>query len=185
MRQTKNCAHTTSTCKAQTRKVKPFCHLTRKGTAPGKKTSNTSVRSHRDGTVLVKNNVISQERDCSKSNRLLCHLTRKGPLLKNKLLCHLTRKGLLLKQIKTPAKMSQQITKYGWISGTLSQHVAWPLRLEILIAGGLCISPSVVKQCLKRDILTYFLLPWRLDPFCTVGDNPRQARSCSFGGFCP
>ena len=97
--------------------------------------------------------VISQERDCS--------LNRQRP----------------------QTKLSQQITKCEWISGTLSQHVAWLCDSRFL-AQGFCITPSVVKQCFKKDIQTFFLLPWRLDPFCTMGDDPRQARSYS-SEFCP
>ena len=44
----KNCAHTTNTCKAQTKKVKPFCHLTRKGLL---QTKQTAVSSHKRGTA--------------------------------------------------------------------------------------------------------------------------------------
>ena len=79
------------------RKVKPIVSSHKKGTAPEKKQANICL--------------LSQERDRSKSNRLLCHLTRQG---------------LLLKTDTDPnQKLSQQITKCEWISGTLSQHVAW------------------------------------------------------------
>ena len=75
----KLCAHNRMHAMHSPRKVKPFCHLTRKG------------------PLLEKANccVISQERDCS--------LNRQRP----------------------QTQLSQQITKCEWISGTLSQHVAW------------------------------------------------------------
>ena len=53
----KNCAHTTNTCKAQTRKVKPFCHLTRKGPLLEKISKHLS--DHTGMGPFLKNNVIS------------------------------------------------------------------------------------------------------------------------------
>ena len=105
------------------------------------KNKQTSVRSHRNGTVPEKTNyVISQEMDCSKPNRLLCHLTRKGPLLK---------------QTKTPTKLSQQITKCEWISGTLSQHVAWLCDSRFLSQGFLY-HPKRGQAVLLKDIQSFF-----------------------------
>ena len=121
-----------------------MCHLTRKGPLLKKKNNKqTSVWSHKKGTVPEKQivsshktgtapsqadcSVISQDRNRSKPSRLQCHLTRKGPLLqKKKLLCHLTNKGTAPQNRQRPqSKLSQQITECEWISGTLSQHVAW------------------------------------------------------------
>ena len=100
--------------------------------------SETNWSSHKKGTAPEKT-----------SSKHLSDLTRKGLFLKKKL-CHLTRKGLLLKNKQRPqSKLSQQITKCEWISGTLSQHVAWLCGSRFL-SQGFCITPSVVKQCFKR-----------------------------------
>ena len=140
MRQTKTVRTQQNTCNAQTRKVTPFCHLTRKGPLLEKISKHLSDLTGMGPFLKKKNNVISQEgtapnhTDCcvisqegtAPNHTDCCVISQEGDRsLKNKLLCHLTRKGLLLKQTKTPTKLSQQITKCEWISGTLSQHVAW------------------------------------------------------------
>ena len=120
----KNCARTTEYMQSTVKEGETILSSHKKGTAPGKKSNHLSdltrmgpflkktMSSHKKGTAPNQTDccVTSQERDHS---------------LKNKLLCHLTRKELLLKQTQTPTKFSQQITKCEWISGTLSQHVAW------------------------------------------------------------
>ena len=101
------------------RKVKPIVSSHKKGTAPEKTTSKhlSSVK--------------------------LCHLTRQEPLLKKKkLLCHLTNKGTAPQNRQRPqSKLSQQITKCEWISGPLSQHVAWLCDSRFLSQGG-SVSPQ-------------------------------------------
>ena len=155
----------------------------KKGTAPGKK-KQTSFRSHRNGTVPEKTNVISQERDCSKPNRLLCHLTRKGPLLKKTNCCVISQERDCLSNRQRPKQNCRNRSQNA--SGSLEPcHNMWHgFATRDSDRRVFCISPSVVKQCFKKDIQTFFLLPWRLDPFCTMGDDPRQARSCS-SEFCP
>ena len=107
----------------------------KKGTAPGKN-KQTSVRSHRDGTVPEKNNVISQERDCSKPNRLLCHLTRKGPLLKKQTVVSSHKKGTASQNDKDPNKIVATDHKIRVDLWNLVTTCGMALRLEILIAGG-------------------------------------------------
>ena len=155
----------------------------KKGTAPGKIGKHLSdltgmgpflkkqMSSLKKGTAPNQTDccVISQERDRSLKNKLLCHLTRKGPLLKNKQ--------------RPQSKLSQKITQCEWISGTLSQHVAWLCDSRFL-SQGVLYHPKRGQAVLQKDIQTFFLLPWRLEPFCTIGDDPRQARSCS-SEFCP
>ena len=121
----------------------------KEGTAPGKN-KQTSVRSHRDGTVPAKNNVISQERDCSKSNRLLCHLTRKGPLLKKQTVVSSHKKGTASQTDKDPNKIVA--TDHKITGGSLEPcHNMWHgFATRDSDRRGLCISPSVVKQCFKR-----------------------------------
>ena len=107
---------------------------------------------------------------------------KKGPLLKksSRHLSDLTRKGLLLKQTKTPNKIVATDHKMRVDLWNLVTTCGVALRLEILIAGG-----SVLHQAWSssafflKDIQTLFLLPWRLDPFCTVLDDTTQARSRS------
>ena len=135
MRQTKTVRAQQNTCNARSKEGETILSSHKKGTAPGKLSKHLSdltgmgpfrkkqiVSSHKKGTAPNQTDccVISQERDRS---------------LKNKLLCHLTRKGLLFKQTKTPTKLSQQITKCEWISGTLSQHVAWLCDSRFLSQG--------------------------------------------------
>ena len=118
------------------RKVKPFCHLTRKGPLLDKQ---TSVRSHRNETVSEKNNVISQERDCSLKNKLLCHLIRRD--------CSLNR--------QRPQQNCRNRSQNA--SGSLEPcHNMWHgFATRDSDRRGFCISPSVVKQCFKR-IFTHF-----------------------------
>ena len=93
----KNCARTTNRMHAMhsPRKVKPILSSHKKGTAPEKTSKHLSDLT-RKGPLLKKQTVVSssQERDCS--------LNRQRP----------------------QTKLSQQVTKCEWISGTLSQHVA-------------------------------------------------------------
>ena len=97
------------------------------------------VSTHKNGTAPSQTDccVISQERD---------------PSLKNKLPCHLTRKGLLLKNNQNCRNQSQNAsgslepchnTRHGF-AATRDSY-----RREF------CITPSVVKQCFKR-ILKHF-----------------------------
>ena len=161
--------------------MKPFCHLARKGPL------------------------------LEKISKHLSDHTGMGPFLKKQ--CHLTRKGLLQtkqtavsshKKVTAPLKQTVLSShKKGTASQTdkdLNKIVAtdhkmrvdlWnlvttcgmALRLEILIVGG-SVSPQAWSSSALKGYSNIFLLPWRLDPFCTVGDNPRQARSYS-SEFCP
>ena len=133
----------------------------KKGAAPGKN-KQTSVRSHRNGTVPEK--TMSSHKKGTAPNQTDCRVIsqERDRSLKNKLLCHLTRKGLLLKQTKTPTKLSQQITKCEWISGTLSQHVHG-FATRDSDRRVFCISPSVVKHCFKR-IFKHFLIALETRP---------------------
>ena len=133
MRQTKTVRAQQNTCNAQTRKVKPFCHLTRKGPLL-EKVKQTSVRSHRNGTVPEKTNVISQERDCSKPNRLLCHLTRK-PLLTKQTVVSPHKKWTASQTDKDPNKIVATDHKMRADLWNLVTTCGMALRLEILIAG--------------------------------------------------
>ena len=139
-----------------------ICHLTRKGPLLGKN-KQTSVRSHRDGTVPAK--TMSSHKKGTAPNRTDCCVIsqERDRSLKNKLLCHLTRKGLLLKQIKTPTKLSQQITKKRVDLWNLVTTCGMALRLEILIAGGSVYPQGVVKQCFKR-IFKHFLIALETRP---------------------
>ena len=66
------------------RKVTPFVSCHKKGSAPEKQ-QTTICQILQEGDRSRKTNcVISQERERSWPNRILCHLTGKGPLLKNK-----------------------------------------------------------------------------------------------------
>ena len=92
------------------RKVKPILSSHKKRTAP----SQTDCC------------VISQERERS---------------FQNKLLCHLTRKGLILKQTKTPNKIVATDHKMRVDLWNLVTTCGMALRLEILIGGG-SVSPQ-------------------------------------------
>ena len=120
----------------------------KKGTAPGKN-EQTSVRSHRNGTVPENTMSSHKKGTAPKLNRLLCHLTRKGPLLKNRLLCHLTREGLLLKQIKTPNKIVATDHEMRVDLWNLVTTCGMALRLEILIAGGSVFPQAWSSSALK------------------------------------
>ena len=102
------------------------------------------VSSHKKGTAPDKQMYISQEKDRSKPNRLLCHLTRKGPLLQNKQ--------------RPQSKLSQQITKCVWISGTLSQHVAWLCDSRFL-SQGILYHRKRGQAVLQKDIQTFSYCP--------------------------
>ena len=58
--------------------------------------------------------------------------------------------------------------------------MAWLSRLEILTAGGSVSHQAWSSNAFKRDIQTFVLAPWKLGPFCSMGDDPRQARWCSW-----
>ena len=129
------------------RKVKPFCHLTRKGPLLEK------ISKHRSdltgmGPFLEKNNVISQEWDCSKPNRLLCHLTRKGPLLKKQTVVSSHMKGTASLTDKDPNKIVATDLKMRVDLWNLVTTCGMALRLEILIAGG-----SVSHQAWSSSVL--------------------------------
>ena len=81
--------------------------------------------------------VISQERDRSNPNRLLCHLTRKGPLFKRTNCCVISQeRDCSLKQTKTPIKFVATDHKMRVDHGNLVTTCGMALRLVILIAGG-------------------------------------------------
>ena len=86
---------------------------------------------------FLKNNVISQERDCSKPNRLLSHLTRKGPLLKKQTAVSPHRRGTASQTDKDPNKIVATDHKMRVDLWNLVTTCGMALRLEILIAGAL------------------------------------------------
>ena len=114
---------------------------------------------------------------------IVSDLTRKGPFLKNKLVCHLTRKELLLKTNKDPSKIAATDHKMRVDLRNLVTTCGMALRLEILIAGS-SVSPQARSSSALERYSNMFLLSWRLDPFCTTGDDPKHAKSCSLE-FCP
>ena len=92
------------------------------------------------------------------------------------MLCHLTRKGLLLKNEQRPqSKLSQQITKCEWISGTLSQHVAWLCDSRFLSQGG-SVSPQAWSSSALKRILKHFSYcpgdPTRCVQWVMIQDKP-------------
>ena len=181
MRQKKLCAHNRMHAMRSPRKVKSILSSHKKGTAPEKTSKHLSDLTRMG--LFLKNK--------------LCHLTRKGPLLakqtavsshkkgplfKNKLLCHRTRKGLLLEQTKTPNKIVATDHKMRVDLWNLVTTCGMALRLEILIAG-CSVSHQAWSCSALKGYSNIFLLPWRLDALCTMGDDPRQARSYS-SEFC-
>ena len=139
----------------------------KKGTAPGKN-KQTSVRSHRDGTVPEKNNVISQERDCSKPNRLLCHLTRKGPLLKKQTVVSSHKRGTASQTDKDPNKIVATDHKMRVDLWNLVTTCGMALRLEILIAGG-SVSPQAWSSSALKGYSNIFLIALETRPILYSG----------------
>ena len=132
-------------------------------TAPGKN-KQTSVRSHRNGTVPEKQIGSSHKKGTAPKQTDCCVISQeRDRSLKTKLLCHLTRKGLLLKQTKTPTKLSQQITKCEWISGTLSQHVAWFCDSRFFSQGG-SVSPQAWSSSALKGYSNIFLIALETRP---------------------
>ena len=156
------------TCNAQSKEGETILSSHKKGTAPGKN-KQTSVRSHRNGTVPEKQIMSSHKKGTAPNQTDCCVISQERD-------CSLNRQ----RPAQNCCNRSQNA------SGSLEPcHNMWHgLATRDSFRRGFCISPSVVKQCFKKDIQTFFLLPWRLDPFCTMGDDPRQARSCS-SEFCP
>ena len=114
------------------------------------------------------NCVISQERGRSKPNRLLGHPTRKG---------------LFLKTNKNANQNCRNRTQNA--SGSLEPcHNMWHGFTTRDSYRRILYHTKRGQAVLYKDIQAFCLLPWRLDPFCTMGDDPRQARSCS-SEFCP
>ena len=118
----------------------------KKGTAPGKISKHLS--DHTGMGPFLKNNVISQERDCSKPNRLLCLLTRKGPLLKKQTVVSSHKRGTASQTDKDPNKIVATDHKMRVDLWKLVTTCGMALRLEILIAGG-----SVSRQAWSSSAL--------------------------------
>ena len=95
------------------------------------------------------------------------HLTRKRPLLKNKQ--------------RHQSKLSQQITKCVWISGTLSQHVAWLCDSRISSHLSYCPGDStrsvlwVMIQDKPGRVLRSFVLDHSWTSF---NQRPSDSRNC-------
>ena len=191
MRQT-NCARTTkkTACYSQSNESEIKCDLTRKGPLL-KNNKQPSVESDKKGTVPEKQIVsfhkkrtapnqtncciTSQESDRSLKNKLLYHLTRKGPLLKNKL-NHLTRKGpLLKKKTKTPIKSCLNRSQNASGSQEPCHNIWHGFATRDSYRREFCITPSVVKQCLKK-ILRHFAYcprdPTRSVQWVMIQDKP-------------
>ena len=164
LRQTKTVRAQQNTCNAQSKEGETILSSHKKGYWKNKQ---TSVRSHRNGTVPEKT-IMSSHKKGTAPNQPDC--------------CVISQERSLNRQ-RPQTKLSQQIAKCEWISGILSQHVAWLCDARFLSQGVLYLAKRG-QAVLKKDIQTFFSLPWRLDPFCTMGDDPRQARSCS-SEFCP
>ena len=148
MRHTKTVRAQQNTCNAQSKEGETILSSHKKGTAP-EKNKQTSVRSHRNGTVPEKTIcVILQERDCSKPNRLLCHLTRKEPLLK---------------QTKTPNKIVATDHKMRVDLWNLVTTCGMASRLEILIAGG-SVSPQAWSSSALKGYSNIFLIALETRP---------------------
>ena len=111
----------------------------------------------------------------------LCHLTRKGPLLKNKL-CHLTRKGPLLETDQGPNQNCRNRSQNA--SGSLEPcHNMWHgFATRDSYRRGFCITPSVVKQCSKRIFKHFSYFPGDSTSsvqWVMIQDKPgRVLRSC-------
>ena len=107
-----------------------------------------------------------------------------GPFLKKQTVMSSHKKGTAPRTNKDPKQNCRNRSQNA--SGSLEPcHNMWHgFATRDSYRKGFCFTPSVVKQCFEKDIQTFFLLPWRLDPFCTMGDDPRQARSYS-SEFCP
>ena len=99
---------------------------------------------------FLKNNVISQERDCSKPNRLLCHLTRKGPLLKKQTVVSSHKRGTASQTDKDHNKIVATDHKMRVDLWNLVTTCGMALRLEILIAGG-TVSPQAWSSSAKKE----------------------------------
>ena len=150
--------------------MKLFCHLTRKGPLLEKISKHLSGHTGM-GPFLQKQ----------------CHLTRKGLLqieqtavssLKKQTVVSSHKKGTASQTDKDPNKIVATDHKIRVDLWNLVTTCGMALRLEILIAGG-SVSHQAWSSSALKGYSNIFLLPWRLDSFCTVGDNPRQARSCS------
>ena len=107
----------------------------KKGTAPGKKSKHLSDHTGM-GPFLPEKQCHSQERDCSKPNRLLCHLTRKGPLLKKQTVVSSHKRGTASQTDKDPNKIVATDQKMRVDLWNLVTTCGMALRLKILIAGG-------------------------------------------------
>ena len=127
----------------------------KKGTAPGKKANICQITQGWDRSC--NNNVISQERDCSKSNRLLCHLTRKGPLLKKQTVVSSHKKGTASQTDKDPNKIVATDHKIRVDLWNLVTTCGMALRLEILIAGG-SVSPQAWSSNASKGYSNIFLI---------------------------
>ena len=134
------------------RKVKPFCHLTRKGPLLKKISKHLSDLTGM-GPFLKKH---------------LCHLTRKDCSKPNKLLCHLTRKEPLLKQTKTPNKIVATDHKMRVDLWNLVTICGMALRLEILIAGG-SVSPQAWSSSALKGYSNIFLIALETRPVLYKG----------------
>ena len=112
---------------------------------------------------------------------LLCHLTRKDRSEK----CVISQdRDRSLNQTETPVTIVATEHKMRVDLWNFVTTCGMALRLEILIAGSSVSHQAVVMQCCKGIFKHFsYCLGWRLDPFCTLGDDPRQARSCS-SEFC-
>ena len=168
------------------RKVKPIVSSYKKGTAPEKNNKQTSVWSHKKGTV-PENQIVSSHKTGTAPSQADCSVIsqERDRSFKEKSCCVISQtKGPFLKTDKDPNQNCRNRSqKCEWISGTLSQHVAWLCDSRFL-SQEVLYHPKRGQAVLSKDLETFFLLPWRLDPSCTMGDDPRQARSCS-SEFCP
>ena len=115
-------------------RVKPFCYLTRKGPLLEKISKHLSDLTG-TGPFLKKQIMSSHKKRTVPSQTDCCVISQeRNRPLKNKLSCHLTRKGLLLKQTKTPNKIVATDHKMRVDLWNLVTTCGMALRLEILIA---------------------------------------------------
>ena len=134
----------------------------KKGTAPGKISKHLS--DHTGMGPFLKKQVISQERDCSKPNKLLCHLTRKGP----QTVVSSHKKGTASQTDKDPNKIVATDHKIRVDLWNLVTTCGMALRLEILIAGG-SVSPQAWSSSALKGYSNIFLIALETRPILYSG----------------
>ena len=165
MRQTKLCAHN-KYMRCTDKEGETILSSHKKGTAPGKN-EQTSVRSHRNGTVPENTKSSHKKGTAPKPNRLLCHLTRKGPLLKNRLLCH-HKRGTASQTVKDSNKNVATDHKMRVDLWNLVTTCGMALRLEILIAGG-SVSHQAWSSSALKGYSNIFLIALETRPILYSG----------------